>query len=283
MPDIQVWRVVEKANVIELEKVEVHSDANSLDKISQLLPGGSYTTFRTYYGSHVIRLTEHLTRLHSAARIIERNHFNLDIKAIRTALQDAIKFAPGSDHRIRLTLDLEQQPGRIYIALEELTPLPPSSYQKGVKTVTCGVHRLVPKAKLTNFIASASEIRGQLPEQVHEALMVFENKILEGLSSNFFAIKDGTVWTAEEGVLSGVTRSVVLDEIRQEGIPLHLWALPVADVPVIQEAFITSSSRGILPVVAIDDQQIGSGVPGPITMRLHQRYLQRIEDELEEI
>jgi branched-subunit amino acid aminotransferase/4-amino-4-deoxychorismate lyase len=55
--------------------------------------------------------------------------------------------------------------------------------------------------------------------------MVSEGRILEGISSNFFAMKDGIIWTAEEGVLLGVTRSVVLDEIRREDIPIHLWPI----------------------------------------------------------
>jgi branched-subunit amino acid aminotransferase/4-amino-4-deoxychorismate lyase len=283
MAGIAIWKVISGSGQFKLEEIKSATELPSLDAISRSLPTGSYTTFRTFYGKKVIRFKEHLARLHTTAKLIDRNNFNLNTAIIRAALLETINHSPFSEHRIRLILDLEKEPGIVYIILEKLVPLPLSEYQDGISTVTCDIHRSVPKAKLTRFIASASEIRGQLPADVHEALMTTDGKILEGLSSNFFAIKDGVVWTAEEGVLSGVTRSIVLDEIRLENIPLCLLSLPVSDIPMIQEAFITSSSRGILPVIRIDNQQIGDGSPGPVTHHIHQCYLQRIEDELEDI
>jgi branched-chain amino acid aminotransferase len=283
MAEVDVWKVITQADPYTIEKITIPPISSSLDRVSQKLPGGSYTTFRTYGGTRVIRLSDHLARLNAAARLIEQNNISIDTAAIRSALREIVTLFPSSEHRIRVTMDLEQEPGNVYIALEKMSPLPLHVYQQGVKTITCSIQRSVPKAKLTRFINSANDIRKQMPDDVHEALMVSSGKILEGLSSNFFAIKEGVIWTAEEGVLSGVTRSVVLDEIRGEGIISRFSPLPVEDISVIEEAFITSSSRGVLPVVQIDDQQIGAGKPGPITIQLHKRYLQRIEEELEEI
>jgi branched-chain amino acid aminotransferase len=283
MIDNALWKMVPTAKDYDLEKIELPEQTSSLDQISRFLPGGSYTTFRTYYGNKVIRFRDHLARLHAAAQLIDRINFEMNTEIIRLALREVLSQYTAYDHRIRVTLDLEQQPGVIYIALEKMIPLSIKSYQQGVKTVTRDIHRETPKAKLTKFIASASKIRSQLSNGVHEALMVSDGKILEGISSNFFAIKDGVVWTAQEGVLLGVTRSVILDIIRSESIPIHLWALSLDNINTIEEAFITSSSRGVLPVVQIDDHVIDAGVPGPMTLQLHQQYLQRIEDELEEI
>jgi branched-chain amino acid aminotransferase len=283
MAEVDVWKVITQADRYTLEKITIPPISSSLDSVSQKIPGGSYTTFRTYGGTRVIRLSDHLARLNAAARLLEQNNISIDTAAIRSALREIVTLFPSSEHRIRVTMDLEQEPGNVYIALEKMSPLPLQMYQQGVKTITCSIQRSVPKAKLTRFINSANDIRKQMPDDVHEALMVSSGKILEGLSSNFFAIKEDVIWTAEEGVLSGVTRSVVLDEIRGEGIISRFSPLPVEDISVIEEAFITSSSRGVLPVVQIDDQQIGAGKPGPITIQLHKRYLQRIEEELEEI
>jgi branched-chain amino acid aminotransferase len=283
MAEVDVWKVITGTDPYTLEKIKISPISSSLDSVSQTLPGGSYTTFRTYGGTRVIRLSDHLVRLNTAANLIERNNFLMDTAAVRSALREVVALLPSSEHRIRLTMDLEQEPGNVYITLEKMSPLPHHAYQQGVKTITCSIQRSVPKAKLTRFINSAYDIRKQMPDDVHEALMVSSGKILEGLSSNFFAVKEGVIWTAEEGVLSGVTRSVVLDEILGEGIPSRFSPLAVDDISVIEEAFITSSSRGVLPVVQIDDQQIGVGKPGPVTIQLHKRYLQRIEEELEEI
>jgi branched-chain amino acid aminotransferase len=283
MTEVFSWKVIITADHYRIEPVNLPTLSATLDEASSILPGGSYTTFRTYGGIRVVRLSDHIARLHSAARLIERNHFTKNTTAIRSALREIISLYQSSEHRVRLTLDLEQEPGVVYISLVKMTPLPEHIYRDGVKAITCGIHRTVPKAKLTRFLTSANHIRSQLPQDVHEALMVSDGKILEGLSSNFFAVRDRQIWTAEEGVLSGVTRSVVIDEIRSTGTLIHLLALPVDDIPAIQEAFITSSSRGVLPVVQIDDWTIGAGVPGPITIQLHKSYLQRIEEELEEI
>jgi branched-chain amino acid aminotransferase len=283
MAEVDVWKVITQADPYTLEKIRIPPSSSSLDTVSQKLPGGSYTTFRTYGGTRVIRLSDHLARLNTAALLLEQNNISMNTAAVRSALREVVALFPSSEHRIRLTMDLEQEPGNVYIALEKMSPLPLHVYQQGVKTITCSIQRSVPKAKLTRFINSAYDIRQQMPEDVHEALMISSGKILEGLSSNFFAVKEGVVWTAEEGVLSGVTRSVVLDEIRSEGILCRFSPLRVEDISVIEEAFITSSSRGVLSVVQIDDQQIGVGRPGPVTIQLHKRYLQRIEDELEEI
>jgi branched-chain amino acid aminotransferase len=279
MADQIVWKVMPGSD--EIEQIRVASE--TFDGVSQMLPGGSYTTFRTYNSTRVVRFCDHINRLHTTAKLIERNNFPMDQEKIRRVLHKVISLFPGEEHRFRITVDLDITPGTVFIAREKLSPLPFSLYQQGVRTVTHHIHRTNPKAKLTHFLSSASSIRSQLPDGVHEALMVSEGRILEGISSNFFAIRDGIIWTAEEGVLLGVTRSVVLDEIRTENIPIQLWPITLDDIPYIQEAFITSSSRGILPVVMIDDQQIGNGTPGPITMRLHRRYLDRLEEELEDI
>ena len=75
------------------------------------------------------------------------------------------------------------------------------------------------------------------------------DRFLEGLSSNFFAILGGVLWTAEQGVLSGITRAVVIECANQVGLPLRLEPPPREDLTSFDEVFITSSSRGVLPVL----------------------------------
>jgi branched-chain amino acid aminotransferase len=106
---------------------------------------------------------------------------------------------------------------------------------------------------------------------------------LEGLSSNFFAVHQGTLWTAGEGVLAGVTRSLVLDCIRRLQLPLRLEALHRDALPELQEAFLTSSSRGILPVRSIDTNEIGKECPGPLTRQLMQAFELIIDEKAEPI
>jgi branched-chain amino acid aminotransferase len=98
------------------------------------------------------------------------------------------------------------------------------------------------------------------------------NAILEASTSNFYAISGGTLWTAADGILEGITRKIILHLAPQLNIPLRLEPIPLEALPRCDEAFISSSSRGLVPVVAIEDETIGSGQPGPVTRRLMEAY-----------
>jgi branched-subunit amino acid aminotransferase/4-amino-4-deoxychorismate lyase len=106
-----------------------------------------------------------------------------------------------------------------------------------------------------------------------------DGSILEGLSSNFFAIKRGELWTAENEVLSGITRLIVLEEGRKEGLDIHLLPVNYSELPGISESFITSSSRAVLPVVKIDNILLGNGRPGSYTRLLSEKFLVRIKND----
>jgi branched-chain amino acid aminotransferase len=154
--------------------------------------------------------------------------------------------------------------------------------------VTVTTHRNNPHAKSTTFIASAGDAYKALPAGAHEGLMVAEDgAILEGLSSNFFAMCDGggVLRTEQARALVGVTQTLVLEVARcvRPDLPISTAAIGVADVPSIDECFITSVSRELMPVVKIDDQLIGTGVPGPITQALSAGLHHLIETEAESV
>ena len=71
--------------------------------------------------------------------------------------------------------------------------------------------------------------------------------------------------------------------LRHFGLKINFESVTTAEIPVIQEAFITSSSRAILPIVQIDDKRIGDGKPGVITRRLMGMLEERIQDEIRPI
>ena len=247
-------------------------------------PDGAYTTFRTYDHNKVIRLDDHLGRLEETARLAHKP-VALERLRLREALRNVIDEYPGDmDLRIRVVLDLEDFVGNVYLMAEILKTPPPDAYHSGMQVITCQLQRDNPKAKLTASIPIADKIRGQLPTGVEEALMVDEaDRTLEGLTSNFFAVKGEELWTNEEGVLSGITRALVLDEAVRIELPVNFRSITITEIPDLEEAFITSSSRGILPVNQIDWILIGSGRPGPITKRLMDCLEDRIRNELLEI
>lgn len=284
MRNITVWKLcTTKDKTLQIHELKFSPFCGTLDIATQVLPAGAYTTFRTYALNKVLHLEKHFQRLERSAQL-SGIPLRLDRMAVRKAMAEIIESHYQTDTRIRLTLDLERQVGEVYFALEPLQTPDEEAYQKGVAVITCRLERKNAQAKLTDFLAQADQIRRNLPDDIHEAIMIdAKGRILEGLSSNFFAIKNRTLFTAGENILPGITRAIVLDEARKEGIPILYEAVAAGEATALDEAFITSSSRGILPVVQIDRSQVGSGLPGAITRRLMQRLEQRIQEEIEEI
>ncbi len=96
--------------------------------------------------------------------------------------------------------------------------------------------------------------------------------VVEGPGFNVFCVRDGTIVTPKEGVLEGVSRRTVIEIARSLGMPVELRALPADELRGADEAFLSSSGGGVLPVTRVDDAVLGDGRPGPVTRRLLQAY-----------
>lgn len=281
---ISTWHVRIEDDTQSLFEIHFPVELDTFDLITMSIPGGAYTTFRTYQHNNALRLQDHLERLNNTAELA-----GVSVRINQAALRGYIRtIVDQYDHsielRIRIVLDLVELRGDIYLMCEPLKIPVPQAYLYGVKLITCKMRRSNPKAKLTQSISMAEEIRAEFDEGVHEAIMVDDRgHILEGLTSNFFAVKEGELWTDEHRVLSGITRSLVLEAARIVGIKVNYKSISLEEIPVIDEAFITSSSRGILPVVEIDRFIIADGSPGEITIRLSEQLDNLIQREIEEI
>lgn len=248
-----------------------------------MLPGGVYTTFRTFEGHKTLPLEAHFQRLEESASLLKTPVY-LKPKAIKQILHEAVQNFPAQESRIRLTVDLEQNHGTVYISLEPLQLPPAEDYENGVWVVTYQFQRENPRAKRTTFISVTDSIRQELPKTANEGLMVDQNgDILEGFSSNFFAVKEGEIWTSDEEILPGITRSLVLQAAQRKHIKVQFKTVNLSDIPFLEEAFITSSSRAVLPVRQINNYIIGNGKPGTITRTLSSVYCQEIRSMLVEI
>lgn len=278
---VQIWKLSETGEAPELQPVALPQPAETLNDASAALPGGAYTTLRTYGRLRALRLEAHFTRMEETARLaghpveLPRDRLRRALGALAQA-----ENLPGSELRFRLTVDLEHTPGSIFIAAEPLTVPSPADYENGVVVVTTGMERRDPKAKLTRFISRADAVRSSLPEGIDEALMVNPaGYVLEGLSSNFFGVLDGRLRTAEEGVLLGVTRGLALDAARRLDLPICLEPVRCGELPMLDEAFLTGTSRGVLPIRRIDSLDLGA--PGALTRRLMGAFDALLQKELE--
>lgn len=276
---VATWRLPFGAS--EVEHILIHPHPLTLDQGTQQLPGGGYTTFRTFGRFGILRLEDHFERMEEAARLSGKS-VPLNRQVLRSVLRRILTEYPSEEMRVRIILDLEQAVGDIYLLVDQLHAPGDQDYQRGVSVVTRQMQRSNAKAKLTRFITTASAVREQMTKGINEAIMIgADGRFLEGLSSNFFVVLEGVIWTAEKDVLSGITRSMVLGAIHDEQIPYKLEGLPAAKVGDLEEAFITSASRAVLPVTLIDGEPVGSGQPGPVTLRLLAAYRQRLDKEMD--
>ncbi|MBQ6521067.1 MAG: aminotransferase class IV family protein [Anaerolineaceae bacterium] len=275
--DTNFWTIINgKIDTIEL-------GTKTIAETSKCTPIGAYTSFRTYNSFGVLRLTKHLDRLEETARLAGYN-IQLDRDALKDTLAALLSVSTSGEKRIRVTIDLERNIGRLYIAMEPLNVPAPEKYAKGIVCQTAEAHRENPKAKLSSFLARAENIREQEKDAFDEILMyTADGDMLEGLSSNFFGITGDTVYTAEEGVLSGTTRDFILHLAEGLKIPVVFKPVKKDEIADLDEAFISSTSRGILPIRTIDGIPMKQSVPGPVTKRLMKKFDEELAAGLESL
>ncbi len=96
--------------------------------------------------------------------------------------------------------------------------------------------------------------------------------LTEGPGFNLFAYAEGCLLTPASGVLEGVTRQTILELAKKLAIPTKMERFRADVLRAADEIFLTSTAGGIMPVTVLDDQQVGNGRPGSVTLRLRQRY-----------
>lgn len=102
--------------------------------------------------------------------------------------------------------------------------------------------------------------------------------VTECSSSNVFAVKHGALYThpANHLILHGITRQVVIDLARENGIPVHEEAFTTDFLKQADELFLTSTTAEIMPIIAVDGQPVGEGSVGPVVLKLQELFEQHI-------
>ncbi len=265
----------------ELHKFTWDQSFVSIDEISNSFDNGVYTTLRTRASKYALQLSAHLSRLVESFGV-NGYDFNYDIDRLRPILRTLLPPLSGDEQRIRLHIPFSESQF-CYILIEGLKPGDLASYRNGIAVKTNHLFRKNPLAKQTTFIELSQEEKDFLrTHNLEESLILnAQGEILEGLSSNFFAIENGVIFTAGNGVLYGVTRNIVLKAAVESGIAVILNPVNYDEISNIDEAFITSTSRMVMPVVKINSVHIGKGKPGPITIRIMKLFEKRFDDQFE--
>ncbi|MBB3713169.1 D-alanine transaminase [Limimaricola variabilis] len=109
-----------------------------------------------------------------------------------------------------------------------------------------------------------------------DAWMVEEGAVTEGTSNNAYIVKGSTIITRQLGkeILHGITRAAVLRFAREAQMKVEERAFTIEEAQAADEAFVTSASTFVMPVVEIDGASVGQGTPGPVATRLREIYLE---------
>ena len=271
---IRVWQITQSGS----QKIDL-DDQSSLDAITRQLPDGYYSTFRTYHNrTRILGLNSHLRRLYDPVE-------NPDASALELCRQLVPLLEPFHPDETRIRAIMTKQ-GKVYVAIEPLNPLPNEVYENGVRVETTELQRNTPRLKSTAFISTSDNERRHIAqERIFEALLTRNGKILEGMTSNFFyALRaERVLFTAQRDILPGVTRRTIIRLARSRGVEVQYRALKLNQLSDVSEAFITSSSRGVVPVIQIDHATVEQGRPGQITRILMDAYDDYVLEHAEKI
>jgi branched-chain amino acid aminotransferase len=153
-------------------------------------------------------------------------------------------------------------------------------YEDGIRVAAVGVRRNHPRAldpaiKSSNLLNNVLAMREAQARGAEEPLLLnHEGFLAEGASTNVFLARGGTLLTPplSAGILAGITREVVLELVPRLGIPSREEPLRLEDLLAADEAFLTSTTREVVPVAQVDETPVGTGRPGPLTRRVLEAF-----------
>ncbi len=110
----------------------------------------------------------------------------------------------------------------------------------------------------------------------HEAWMIEDGFVTEGTSSNAYIVKDGKVITRQlsNSILAGCTRRALFRLAAEHGVMIEERRFTIEEAYNADEAFLTSASQFVMPIVDIDCRRVGGGQPGPLTRKLREMFLE---------
>lgn len=144
----------------------------------------------------------------------------------------------------------------------------PDKYEKGIKLLLHEYQRQFPTIKTTNYVVGIV-MRDQIQKTGADDLLFHYNGLItETTRANFFIVtQDDTILTAGEGILEGITRKHALMLARNHYTVIERQP-SLDELKNAKEAFITSSTKRVMPVVQVDDMRIGNGKPGLVSAHL---------------
>jgi len=259
---------------------------------------GIYETLRTYNGQPFL-FDRHMRRLRKSAEMlaltVPMSDGQIDARFRETMQAAGLGSGPDREAYIRilvtrgigeLTYDPAACPTPSVVVIVKPNVDPPADARaRGVKACLVGVVRnhpgsVNPIIKSNNLLNNALAMQEAFRRGGFEGIMRnYRGELAECTQSNLFIVKNGAALTppVDAGLLAGITREFLFEVGAESGIPVREAVLRDEDLFGADEAFLTSTTREIVPIVQVDDRAIGSGAPGPITRGLLDGYRKKAQ------
>ena len=245
-----------------------------------VLRGFGVFDFLITYNKKPFFLEAHVARLENSAREIglSLGHSNREICDI--VIQTLEKNSHHTESNIRIVYSGGISPDGVTpqgngILMVMVTPkyeLPTWWYTDGAKIITVDMERFIPTSKSTNYLSAVfAQQKAHQTGAVEAIYKTPENHLLEGTTTNLFCFKGNTLITPPDGILPGITRSVVLDLLK-DNYEIQLRHIREDELADMDEVFITASNKEVVPVIQVDDLVIKDGKPGRKTMDLLEKW-----------
>jgi branched-chain amino acid aminotransferase len=251
-----------------------------VDDLAVLRGIGVFDLMRTCKGKPYF-LREHVERLKNSAMEI-----HLDIQWSSDEIEQIILQTLGHNQHIdeaniRVIITggsssdfMTPHKPRLLVLITPIPVIPAVWYEKGVKVITVQSQRDIPEAKSLSYIPATIALKKAKSQGAIEAVyMDKQGFVTEGTTSNLFAFINNELITANQNVLQGVTRKVVISMTEKMFI-LKFRTLHISELLKADEVFITGTNKRVVPVIKIDETIIGDGIPGKNTISI----IQKIDD-----
>jgi branched-chain amino acid aminotransferase len=259
---------------------------------------GIYETLRTYNGQPFL-FDRHMRRLRNSAGMlalpVPLTDAEIDARFRETMRAAGLGDHPDREAYIRilvtrgigeLTYDPAATPTPSIVVIVKPNAHPPRDvFERGVRVSLVGVVRnhpstVNPLIKSNSLLNNALGMQEALRRGGYEGVMRnYKGELAECTQSNLFVVKGGAALTPplDAGLLPGITRAFLFEVGAEAGIPVREAVLRDDDLFGADEAFLTSTTREVVPIVQVDDQKIGSGAPGPVTQALLEGYRRKAQ------
>jgi len=239
---------------------------------------GAFDFMRTYAGKPFC-LRAHLERLEVSTRKIGLQ-FPWTRDALAQLVMETLSRNSHKESNVRIIITGGSSPDfmnhqgnpRLIIMVSPLPDMPAGWYSDGIHIITHMAERALAGAKSINYVQASLALETARKRGAQEAIYtVPQGLVLEGTTSNIFAITADRLITPGRGILPGITRQVILDLARSH-FSVKIRDVFLSELLEADEVFICGTNKGIVPVVKVDDTVIGNGKPGPKTCLLIQRF-----------